>query len=108
MKEARLEPSEILKLFKKATDTFGTFDFTYVPMKVKEGEDPVDYPENQFWEASAYCACFFPRKASKDANNPDCAQNQTHFMERQEGFREVCMILGCTEEDEVVGICPKL
>jgi hypothetical protein len=45
MKEVSLNPSEIIRAIKIARNTFGTFDFTYVPEAILEGERLTSFME---------------------------------------------------------------
>ena len=106
MKEKSLIPLEICRALKIARDTFGTFDFTYVPDSIKEGEDVTRGPDANFWEDSAFCMCFFPKMAWKSTSDRGMATDDANLEARKRGFEQVCFILGCSAEDEVVAIRP--
>ncbi|MEI8327849.1 MAG: hypothetical protein WCG02_01800 [Candidatus Taylorbacteria bacterium] len=107
MKEIRLTPVQICRALKIARDTFGTFEFTYVPNAIKEGEDVTSGPDADFWENSACCACFFPKLAwEESASDIGMALDDEDFETRKRGFEQVCFILGCSAEDDVVAIHP--
>ena len=104
MKEVSLNPSDICRLLKIASGTFGTYEFTHVPESIKKGEDVTDAPDSLFWESSAFCVCFFPKLAHRHATDPSEATNESDLQKRVSGFEQVCSIVGCSHEDEVVAI----
>lgn len=108
MKEIKLPPAEICRMVKIAHDTFGTFEFTHIPDRIKRGEDVTNGPDANFWEDNAFCACFFPKLASGYVDDRSHADDDAHFETRKRGFEQVCHILGCNGVDEVVAIRPEL
>jgi len=108
MRTVTIPTSKIRRALKTARATFGTFDFTYVPDSITEGDDDgTDGPDASFWEGHAFCMCFFPKLAKKYVDNPGYAEDEAELKSNQRGFQEVCSILRCGENDEVVAIKPE-
>jgi hypothetical protein len=103
MKEVSLNPSEIIRAIKIARNTFGTFDFTYVPEAILEGESDEDSCSG-FWNDSVYCVCFFPKTAHENATNRHNANDDQDFQRRTNGLEQVLGIFKCSADDEVVAI----
>lgn len=108
MKVVQLSPEQILSVFKIAEKTFGTFDFTFIPSGIQKGEDVTDGPDAEFWISSVFCACFFPKTAKGSAFDSGNAENEVDLENRMNGFAQVCTILQCEPDDEVVAIRPIL
>jgi len=110
MKIVRLEPEKILEAIRIASESFGTFHFTHLPERIRDGVDELaeDFRLYSFWESSDFCCCFSPKWAAEDASDRGMAVDSKDLAKRKKGFAKVCQIFGCSAKDEVVGIRPIL
>lgn len=99
MKIRNLIPEELFVVIRIANDTFGINEFTNIPSDVEEAyrQDPSG---EFFWQLSTYCLCFFPKQAWFEITN-DFMVSLDSFDNRL-GFENVCKILDCSADDEIV------